>query len=70
MRPADRPTGIVAAKYDVTIQIPAYHAPGGGGGGGGALGYLGGCICSLSKLKNTPKALISGQKSTLTLIKR
>ena len=27
MRPADRPTGIVAAKYDVTIQIPAYHAP-------------------------------------------
>ena len=34
-----------------------------GGGGGGALGYLGGCIRSLSKLKNTPKALISGQKS-------
>ena len=32
---------------------------------GGALGYLGGCIRSLSKLKNTPKALISGQKSTL-----
>ena len=30
---ADRPTGIVAAKYDVTIQIPAYNAPGGGGGG-------------------------------------
>ena len=27
MHPADRPTGIVAAKYDVTIQIPAYHAP-------------------------------------------
>ena len=43
---------------------------GGGGGGGGALGYLGGRICSLSKLKNTPKALISGQKSTLILIKR
>ena len=39
-------------------------------GGGGALGYLGGCIRSLSKLKNTPKALISGQKSTLILIKR
>ena len=38
--------------------------------GGGALGYLGGCIRSLSKLKNTPKALISGQKSTLILIKR
>ena len=43
---------------------------GGGGGGGGALGYLGGCIRSLSKLKNTPKALFSGQKSTLILIKR
>ena len=43
---------------------------GGGGGGGGALGYLGGCTRSLSKLKNTPKALISGQKSTLILIKR
>ena len=39
-------------------------------GGGGALGYLGGCIRSLSKFKNTPKALISGQKSTLILIKR
>ena len=37
---------------------------------GGALGYLGGCIRSLSKFKNTPKALISGQKSTLILIKR
>ena len=36
----------------------------------GALGYLGGCIRSLSKLKNTPKALIFGQKSTLILIKR
>ena len=31
--------------------------------------HLGGCIRSLSKLKNTPKALISGQKSTLILIK-
>ena len=40
------------------------------GGGGGALGYLGGRIRSLSKLKDTPKALISGQKSTLILIKR
>ena len=37
-------------------------------GGGGALGYLGGCIRSLSKLKNTPKAPISGPKSTLILI--
>ena len=34
------------------------------GGGGGALRYLGGCIRSLSKFKNTRKALISGQKST------
>ena len=42
---------------------------GGGGGGGGALEYLGGRIRSLSKLKSTPKALISGQKSTLILIK-
>ena len=29
----------------------------------GALGYLGRCIRSLSKLKSTPKALISGQKA-------
>ena len=42
----------------------------GGGGGGGHLGIYGGCIRSLSKLKNTPKALISGQKSTLILMKR
>ena len=41
-----------------------------GGGGGGALGYLGVRIRSLSIFKNTPKALISGQKSTLILIKR
>ena len=40
--------------------------PGGGGGGGGALRYLGGYIRSLSKLKNTPKALISGQKAPLS----
>ena len=57
-------------------KILAYKAwcnggPGGGGGGGGvALGYLGECIRSLSKLKNTPKALISAQKITLILIKR
>ena len=36
----------------------------------GALRYLGGWIRSLSKLKNTPKALISGQKSTLIFKKR
>ena len=40
-----------------------------GGGGGGALEYLGGRIRSLSQLKSSPKALISGQKSTLILIK-
>ena len=42
--------------------------PGGGGGGGVALGYLGRRIHSLSKLKSTPKALTSGQKSALILI--
>ena len=42
----------------------------GGGGGGGSLGYLGGRIRLLSKFKNTHKALISGQKNTLILIKR
>ena len=40
-----------------------------GGGGGGSLRYIGGCIRSLSNFKDTPKALISGQKSTLILIK-
>ena len=35
------------------------------GGGGGSLWYLGGRIGLLSKLKSTPKALISGQESTL-----
>ena len=44
--------------------------PGGGGGGGGGTWVFRGRIRSLSKLKNTPKALISGQKSTLILIKR
>ena len=43
-------------------------APGKISPGGGSLGYLGGRIRSLSKLKNTPKALISGQKSNLILI--
>ena len=41
-----------------------------GGGGGGSLRYLGGYIRSLSKLENTPEALISGQKSTLIFKKR
>ena len=61
----------VLYQYTYVIYPAKYHSiyiP--GGGGGGALGYLGGCIRSLSKLKNTPKALISGQKSTLILIKR
>ena len=43
--------------------------PGGGGGGGGALRYIGGCIRSLSNSKDTSKAPISGQISTLILIK-
>ena len=55
-------------NYNSKATISLRRGP--GGGGGGALGYLGGCIRSLSKLKNTPKALISGQKSTLILIKR
>ena len=46
--------------------VPAFPGGGGGGGGGwGSLRYLGVCIRSLSKFKNTPKALIPGQKSTL-----
>ena len=40
-----------------------------GGGWGLALRYRGGRIRSFSKFKNTPKALISGHKSTLILIK-
>ena len=35
----------------------------------GALRYLGGRMRSLSKIQNTPKALISDQKGTLILIK-
>ena len=38
------------------------------GGGGGHLGISGGGG-ALSKFRNTPKALISGQKSILILIK-
>ena len=68
----------VTQNYHYSISQTFHNCPnseGGptfrpGGGGGGALGYLGRCIRSLSKLKNTPKALISGQKSTLILIKR
>ena len=53
------------------FQLTSELIPGGGGGGGGgALWYLEGRIRSLSKYKNTPIALISGQKSTLTLIKK
>ena len=47
------------------VRTYALHNWPGGGGGGGALGYLGGRKRSLSKLENTPKALISGRKSTL-----
>ena len=43
--------------------------PGGGGGGGGWDSGIEGRIRSLLKFNNTPKALISGQKNTLILIK-
>ena len=43
---------------------------GGGGGGGGHVGIYGGTLTLVIKvLKNTPKALISGQKSILILKK-
>ena len=58
--------GPIRALVSFTLQTPVCQPQ---GGGGGALGYLGGRIRSLSKSKNTPKALISGQKSTLILIK-
>ena len=44
----------------------------GKGGGGGALEYLGGggsVYARYQNKKNTPKVLISGQKSSLILIK-
>ena len=63
--------GVVDLKTDRSSEYNGCCLlfPLGGGGGGGDLGYLGGRIRSLSKLKNTPKALIIGQKSTLILIK-
>ena len=60
-------------KIQVSTRSTCQQLRWGGGvlspGGGGALEYLGGRIRSLSKLKSTPKALISGQKSSLILIK-
>ena len=53
-------------KTPYQISFPAKNAT--PRGGGGHLDIL--VIRSLSKLKNNPKALISGQKSTLILIKR
>ena len=55
------------ATSSIRVKLISKHLvnseiPGGGGGGGGAFR---GRIRSLSKFKNTPKALISGQKSTL-----
>ena len=44
------------------MSFPNLVSGWGGGGGGGALRYLGGYIRSLSKFRNTHKALISGQK--------
>ena len=58
------------------IKFPSldhsYYWQRGGGGGGGGLGasVFRGYIRSLSKFKNTPKALISAPKSTLNLNKR
>ena len=49
------------------VKVEKGRMPGGGGGG---TWIFKGCIRSLSKFKNTPKALLSGQKSTLILIKR
>ena len=56
-------------KVKPEVDVIPFPPGGGGGGGAWALGYLGGRIRSLSKLKNTLKALISGQKITLVLIK-
>ena len=54
--------GMVNKQYNTIIYNP------GGGGGGGALWYLrggGDAYARYQKIKNTSKALISGQKNTL-----
>ena len=54
-----------AIQHGAFLSIVVYDAldiSPGGGGGGGALRYRGGRLRSLSKLKNTSKALISGHK--------
>ena len=64
-----RPSHTHIVRDYLLHTLPSGGGGGGGVGGGGerALGYLGGGgrIRSLSKLKNTPKALISGQKAPL-----
>ena len=58
-------------RKSITCQVSAVCTSiKGPGGGGGALKYLGWYIRSLSKFKNTSKALISGPKSALILKKR
>ena len=42
--------------------LESLYPGGGGGGGGGHMGILGGAYVRYQNLKNTPKALISGQK--------
>ena len=56
---------IFSSYSNQSVDLPCGGGGGGGGGGEGALRYRGGCLRLLSKFKNTPKALISGQKSTL-----
>ena len=59
---------VVTTPLEIVLQCFTYYLyniiP------GGHLIILGGRIRSLSKLKNTPKALNSGQKSTLNILKR
>ena len=55
----------------VILKLINWGEGGGGGGGGGGWGtwVFRGAHTLVIKIKNTPKALISGQKSTLILIK-
>ena len=57
----------IYCAMQAVVKVHLSYMPGGGGGG---TWVFRGRIRSLSKLTNTPKALISGQKSTLILIKR
>ena len=57
-----------ATPYTCTLMGYQLRSLIGLGGGGGTQGQRG-RLRSLSKFKNIPKALISGQNSTLVLIK-